>query len=278
QLETAFAIRGLSARGYEDDRNARKLGIVLDRLAQMESVDPRHAHVEHDCAGAIDVERGEEPQPVGRHGDLESLHLQQVAQHLASVPIVIHDDDGRCHAALPGLPSGAYIPRLDARAITNARKSPRVRMPTSRPSRSTGRAPTPRWIIMTPAVMAAVSSDVTIGAGCATWSIVRARCIGRLAELAWSRSRSDSIPRSRSPSVTGRWQRSPCRIRRSAASMGRPMPMVIGRDVMRWATVGAAPCSSASSRMRSTAIRTKSVEVTTPISNWPSTTGRQVKW
>ena len=55
-----------------------ELVVLLHRPAELEAVDPAHHHVEQDQVGPVDVQGGDQPQPVRRLRDLIALELSAI--------------------------------------------------------------------------------------------------------------------------------------------------------------------------------------------------------
>ncbi len=93
QLQAEHPVDLLGLRRQEDDRD---LAPLPQLAADVEPVELRHEHVEHDQidgrVGVVGVQRGP---PVGRLGHVEALPREGVADHLAEPRVVVHHQDAR---------------------------------------------------------------------------------------------------------------------------------------------------------------------------------------
>ena len=92
------------ARGQEQHRQG--LAAVPQQLEEVEAVDPRHHHVEHDRVGVVGAEQGESGLRVGCGGDPEPGERQRRLQHLPDAVVVVHHE----HVGLTGWRHGDSVP------------------------------------------------------------------------------------------------------------------------------------------------------------------------
>ncbi len=89
--ETSNLVLGRVAGGQEDDRN---LAAPFGKASRdLEAVEPRHHHVEHDQMGTEGLETLERLGSVGRGRHLEALVAKRHRQQLRDARLVVDDQD-----------------------------------------------------------------------------------------------------------------------------------------------------------------------------------------
>ena len=89
-VEPGDAVGHVVARGQHQHRRA--VAARAQPPADLEPVDLRHQHVEHDRVGGSLRERGERLAPVGGERDLVALEPQRALERLAHGGLVVHDE------------------------------------------------------------------------------------------------------------------------------------------------------------------------------------------
>ncbi len=97
QFEADDAVGFRSARGQEDDRRLRQLGIVADALADIQPVGIGQHDVEQDEVGADPPAKVEGATAGLRPGEKKAFFFQVVLQQREEIGIVFDENNSFCH-------------------------------------------------------------------------------------------------------------------------------------------------------------------------------------